>query len=66
MDLGRPGSADAALGPPVPESAWIQPVPDGRVLPSDGDPAELATLRESVRLAFVAALQHLPPGSGPC
>jgi RNA polymerase sigma-70 factor, ECF subfamily len=61
MDLGPSGSADSALGPVVPEHAWVQPVPDVRVLPDEGDPAELAVSRETVRLAFVAALQHLPP-----
>jgi RNA polymerase sigma-70 factor (ECF subfamily) len=44
----------------LPEATWIQPVPDGLVLP-DGDPADVAVARESVRLALVAALQHLPP-----
>jgi RNA polymerase sigma-70 factor (ECF subfamily) len=39
----------------------VQPVADARVLPSGGDPAELAAQRESIRLAFVAALQHLAP-----
>jgi len=44
----------------LPEATWIQPIPDGLVVP-DGDPAEVAVARESVRLALVAALQHLPP-----
>jgi RNA polymerase sigma-70 factor (ECF subfamily) len=61
IDLGPASSADAGLGPPLPESAWLEPIPDARVMPSGGDPAEVALARESVRLAFVAALQHLPP-----
>jgi RNA polymerase sigma-70 factor, ECF subfamily len=44
-----------------PASAWLEPVPDAAVIPDDVDPAELTILRESIRLAFVAALQHLPP-----
>lgn len=40
---------------------WIEPAPDAAVLPAEGDPEQLAFLRESVRLAFVAALQFLPP-----
>src|SRR6185295_12336152 len=44
----------------LPEVTWIQPVPDGLVV-AEGDPAEVAVARESLRLAFVAALQHLPP-----
>ncbi|MGH3781285.1 MAG: sigma-70 family RNA polymerase sigma factor, partial [Pseudonocardiaceae bacterium] len=60
MDLGPSSTADASLGPVLPENAWLQPVPDARVLPGDGDPAELAVARETIRLAFVTALQHLP------
>ncbi|WP_043621363.1 sigma-70 family RNA polymerase sigma factor [Nonomuraea candida] len=57
MDLGPAAVPGAALGEPLPENRWVQPVPDARVL----DPADLAVTRETVRLAFVAALQHLPP-----
>jgi RNA polymerase sigma-70 factor (ECF subfamily) len=42
------------------EAAWIEPMPDARIAP-EGDPAEVTLARESVRLALVAALQHLPP-----
>ncbi|MFD4635634.1 sigma-70 family RNA polymerase sigma factor [Streptomyces sp. NPDC058284] len=52
--------AQAALNP-RPDNTWLEPVPDARVLPSLHDPAEAAVAKESVRLAFVAALQSLPP-----
>ncbi len=61
MDLGPIGGPEGPLAPPLPEITWISPVPDARVIPTDGDPAELVAARENVRLAFVAALQHLPP-----
>jgi RNA polymerase sigma-70 factor (ECF subfamily) len=61
MDLAPAKTADAPLGEPLPEVTWILPVPDDRVVPEDGDPAEVAESRETIRLAFVAALQHLPP-----
>jgi RNA polymerase sigma-70 factor (ECF subfamily) len=60
MDLGPASSPDAPLGPALAESTWIEPIPDRRAVPAD-DPAEAAIERESIRLAFVAALQHLPP-----
>jgi RNA polymerase sigma-70 factor (ECF subfamily) len=65
MDLG-PAGAPVVENLNVPsEVTWIEPIPDGRVLP-DGDPAEVALARETVRLAFVAALQHLPRNSARC
>ena len=41
------------------EVTWIEPMPN-QLIASEGDPADVAVARESVRLAFVAALQHLP------
>jgi RNA polymerase sigma-70 factor, ECF subfamily len=60
MDLGPAREPDAANLATLPEATWIQPVPDGLVVP-EGDPADVAVARETIRLAFVAALQHLPP-----
>ena len=62
MDLGPAGSGRAAdPGEPRPDEIWVGPAPDSRVLPESSDPADVIAARESVRLAFVAALQHLPP-----
>ena len=60
MDLGPAGAHDGPIGEILPEVTWIEPVPDALVVP-DGDPADVAESRETIKLAFVAALQHLPP-----
>ncbi|HYP23172.1 MAG TPA: RNA polymerase subunit sigma-70, partial [Actinomycetota bacterium] len=49
------------LGERLPEAVWIEPIPDAQLMPAGSDPAAAAELRESIRLAFVAALQHLAP-----
>jgi RNA polymerase sigma-70 factor, ECF subfamily len=61
MDLGPALSADTPLGSAMPEEHWVEPIPDARAVPVGGDPAAVTQLRETIRLAFVAALQHLPP-----
>lgn len=60
MDLSSAGTPEPNLVA-LPEATWIEPIPDSHALPSVGDPAELAVARDSIRLAFVSALQHLPP-----
>lgn len=61
MDLNAPGAADTPIGSPLPEATWVLPAPDALVLAPGADPADDVVARESIRLAFVAALQHLPP-----
>jgi RNA polymerase sigma-70 factor, ECF subfamily len=60
MDLGPAREPIVENLNALPEVTWIEPIPDGRVVP-EGDPAEVTEARETIRLAFVAALQHLPP-----
>jgi RNA polymerase sigma-70 factor (ECF subfamily) len=60
MEMGPAGTNETFAGATLPEHAWLTPIPDSRVLPEGGDPADLAEAKETVRLAFVAALQHLP------
>ena len=62
MDLSPASTVATAALSESPETTWLEPIPDGRVLPAAGsDPAETAVARETIRLAFVAAIQHLPP-----
>jgi RNA polymerase sigma-70 factor, ECF subfamily len=60
MDLGPSREPEAANLHTLPEATWIQPIPDALVA-AEADPADVAVARETIRLAFVAALQHLPP-----
>src|SRR3954447_6029480 len=59
MDLSGVSTPESPLAP-LPEATWLEPIPDARVLPETTDPAELAQERETLKLAFVNALQHLP------
>ncbi len=61
MDLG-PASppVESMIGEWHPEDIWISPIADSRVVPEHGDPADIAIARDTVRLAFVTAMQHLP------
>jgi RNA polymerase sigma-70 factor (ECF subfamily) len=61
MDLGPSREPVEANLNTLPEVTWLEPMPDGVAVSEDADPAEVAEARESIRLAFVAALQHLPP-----
>jgi RNA polymerase sigma-70 factor, ECF subfamily len=62
MELGPAAPPNEEhLGGWLPEAMWVTPIADNQVLPDNADPAEVALTRESIRLAFVTALQHLPP-----
>ncbi|HET9383142.1 MAG TPA: sigma-70 family RNA polymerase sigma factor, partial [Streptomyces sp.] len=61
MDLSEATPLARAALSPRPDHTWLEPVPDARVLPTVEDPAEAAVAKESIRLAFMAALQRLPP-----
>lgn len=61
MEEGPSGTLDTATLDVKERTHWLEPIPDHKVIPADGDPFEQVALRQSIRLAFVAALQHLPP-----
>jgi RNA polymerase sigma-70 factor (ECF subfamily) len=60
VDLADPGTAETPVGAPLPETTWILPIASGQVADPDADPEAQAAERETLRLAFIAALQHLP------
>ena len=60
MDLSSPVPSSTVPGAPLPEPTWVGPMTDAQ-LGIGADPAEAAVQQDSVRLAFIAALQHLPP-----
>ena len=60
MDLGPSSEPVEANLNTLPEVTWVEPIPDGGIA-AGGDPAAVTEARETIRLAFVAALQHLPP-----
>ncbi len=61
MEMGPSSPPDVSLlGPLLPEAMWVTPIADAGVAPEGTDPADVAVYRESIRLAFVTALQHLP------
>jgi len=61
IDMGPSGTNDSFTGATLPEHTWVQPIPDSAVLPASSDPAEVAAAKETIRLAFITALQCLPP-----
>ncbi|HEX2061211.1 MAG TPA: sigma-70 family RNA polymerase sigma factor [Thermoanaerobaculia bacterium] len=61
FEEGPAGSVETATLETRERTHWLEPIPDARAIPADDDPFEQAALRQSIRLAFVAALQHLPP-----
>ena len=61
MDLSSPASPTQSPEHTLPDAAWLEPVPDADVAPLSADPALIVAHNDSIRLAFVAALQMLPP-----
>lgn len=61
MDLAGPGSVEGPIAAPLADRVWVEPMPDALAGIEGADPADQAVTRDSIRLALVAALQHLPP-----
>jgi RNA polymerase sigma-70 factor (ECF subfamily) len=61
MEMGPSSPPDESfLGPMLPEATWVTPIADASVAPESADPSDVVQFRESIRLAFITALQHLP------
>ena len=64
LPSGLTGPDDGSHGPPRPvapdEVSWLEPLPDAWIAPPADDPAAVVVERDSLRLALIASLQHLP------
>ena len=64
LPSGLAGPYEGSDHPPSPvapgEVSWLEPLPDALIAPPADDPAAVAVERESLRLALIAGLQHLP------
>jgi RNA polymerase sigma-70 factor (TIGR02960 family) len=64
LPSGLAGPSDGSHRPPSPvaqgEVSWLEPLPDAWIAPPADDPAAVVVERESLRLALIASLQHLP------
>jgi RNA polymerase sigma-70 factor (ECF subfamily) len=61
MDLSAPVPSSTEPVATRPDSAWVEPMPGDGPVPPDTDPAGRVVLQDSIRLAFISALQNLPP-----
>lgn len=61
VDLGPAGAPVAANLNEPHDVEWIEPMASGSLAAAGADPADVVEQRDTMRLAFIAALQHLPP-----
>jgi RNA polymerase sigma-70 factor, ECF subfamily len=61
MDLSTPVPSSTEPVATLPDSAWVEPFPGDGPVPADADPAGRVVLQDTIRLAFISALQNLPP-----
>ena len=61
VEEGAPGVPSIEYLAQKPDNCWVEPMLNSAILPAEADPAERLILRQSIQLAFIAALQHLAP-----
>ncbi len=59
--VGQPSDPQGPMAPPSQEPIWLEPIPGEWLISGEGNPETLAVARETISLAFLVALQQLPP-----